>query len=112
MNANKLIAIPYRPRLHLAGGSGSPLIRFRHTHPIDNMYVLSKASNVSEMMMLNAVVLPILITQRTADQKAVAYTELNGMFRFLSILLSHFENGNPRSREKAKTSRGWWSPGR
>ena len=45
------------------------------------------------------------MTHCTADQKETAYTALKGVFRFLSILLSHREKGNPRSREKAKASR-------
>ena len=71
-NAKAFIGSPHLPKLHLACGRGSPRRRFKRTQPIESMYVDISASRESEMMMLNAKVLPRLIKHSTQVKKLVA----------------------------------------
>ena len=67
-----LTKIPYLPRLHLAGGNGSPLIRLSSTQPIEIIYVLRSPSKETETTMLKANVLPKLMKLRRIQAALVA----------------------------------------
>ena len=64
--------MPCFPRLHLAGGKGSPLIRLSSTQPIEIMYVLRSPSRETETTMLKAKVLPKLMKLRRIQAALVA----------------------------------------
>ena len=71
-NAKVLIGKPNRPSLHRAGGKGSPRIRLSRRQPIESIYVDISASKESDMMILNANVLPKLMRHSTQHQNEVA----------------------------------------
>lgn len=72
------------------------------TQPIEMMYVAMSAVELKDSIALNAVDEPMLIRLITVVKRQVKMTELTGTCHLGCTVPSQSENGNPRSRAKAK----------
>ncbi len=99
-NAITLITPPALPRLHLDGGSGSPLNRFERIHPMQRIYEDISATKVSERIALNAASEPRLIREMIIPPINDTTIALTGMGNRGFTLDRKGLNGSPLSRAK------------
>jgi hypothetical protein len=77
-----LIANPYFPRLKRRLISGSSFHRLTQTQEMDTMYEESRALTPSEVILLYAVRLPMLIKDNKVEMSSVTITDRMGISHF------------------------------
>lgn len=80
-SAPMLMAMPNRPSVHLCGGRGSPLMRFRSTQPIVMMYEDIIAPMVRVTMARSAAEEPMLMSDKSIVTTNETITAFKGMFQ-------------------------------
>jgi hypothetical protein len=76
---NALTAKPYLPRLNLRMSNGSFRYLLTQTHDIETMYDESSALTPSEVMLLYAVRLPMLMSESRVEMVNVSTIDLSGI---------------------------------